>query len=239
MLLVGEELEYSVHYSFFNIGTIRLKILSRNVSNGKVTYNAIAYMDSNPALSWLVELHARFYSTFDKDIFSYEWIGEDSTSRTVNYQLLRFNYDSMKLYFERGKKRKTQYHAYERDTVRILSKCQDGLSLFYYARGYLHQKADVTIPTCITAEERKTIIHFLNEREKVKIDSVQYPIDCKHFIGVADFTGIFGLTGEFEGWFSNDDAAVPITARLKVLLGSIRVELRRWNRFGWVPPRWR
>lgn len=238
MLMVGEELEYSVHYSFFNIGTIRLKILNRTINNGRVIYSAAAYMDSNPALSWLVTLHARFFSTFDREIFSYEWIGEDSTSRVVNYQLLRFNYEKKKMYFEKGRKKKNQYTPYERDTIAVSSKCQDGLSLFYYARGYLHQKGDVVIPTCISNQERKTIIHFLGEREKVEIDSVQYPIDCKYFTGTADFTGIFGLTGEFEGWFSNDEAAVPITARLKVLLGSIRVELRRWNRIGWVPPRW-
>jgi hypothetical protein len=55
--------------------------------------------------------------------------------------------------------------------------------------------------------------------------------------GRADFVGVFGLTGSFNGMFSNDIAGIPITARLKVILGSIRVELKRWNRGYWMPPK--
>ncbi len=238
MLQIGEELEYSVHYSFFNIGTIRLKIIDKTKENGKVIYSASAFMDSNPALSWLVNLHVRFFSKFDREIFSYEWIGEDSTTRDISYQILRFKYDTNTMFYESGKKRGSKTYILTKDTVTVSQKCQDGLSLFYYARAYLHQQQQVTVPTCIENKERRTLINFLNERTKVKIDSVDYPIDCKRFEGTADFTGIFGLTGGFEGWFSNDEAAVPITARLKVILGSVYVELRRWNRNNWMPPRW-
>jgi hypothetical protein len=45
------------------------------------------------------------------------------------------------------------------------------------------------------------------------------------------------LTGDFEGWFSNDEARVPILAKMKVILGSITIELMRWKRAGWTPPR--
>jgi hypothetical protein len=34
MLQVGEELEYSVHYSFFNIGTIHFKVTNKEEQNG-------------------------------------------------------------------------------------------------------------------------------------------------------------------------------------------------------------
>jgi hypothetical protein len=57
------------------------------------------------------------------------------------------------------------------------------------------------------------------------------------FDGKLDFTGIFGLSGEFEGWFSNDEARVPILAKMKVLIGSVTIELMSWKRKGWAPPR--
>ena len=79
MLQVGEELEYSVHYAFFNIGTIRFKVTNKEERNGRTVYHAYAFMDSNPSLSWLVDLHVRFYSEIDQDAFSYGWISEDST----------------------------------------------------------------------------------------------------------------------------------------------------------------
>jgi hypothetical protein len=62
-------------------------------------------------------------------------------------------------------------------------------------------------------------------------------VDVVHFEGRADFEGIFGMTGDFEGWFSNDEARVPILAKMKVIIGNIRIELTKWNREGWKPPK--
>jgi hypothetical protein len=77
----------------------------------------------------------------------------------------------------------------------------------------------------------------MDKKTSCEIDAVEYPIDTIEFDGRAEFVGIFGLTGGFSGWFSNDEAAIPIVAKMKVILGSVRVELKRWNRPGWVPPR--
>jgi hypothetical protein len=66
---------------------------------------------------------------------------------------------------------------------------------------------------------------------------VEYPVDVVKFEGVAEFKGIFGLTGEFTGWFSNDDARVPIKANMEVIIGSVTIELMQWKRAGWLPPR--
>jgi hypothetical protein len=71
----------------------------------------------------------------------------------------------------------------------------------------------------------------------VEIDAVDYPIDVVGFEGNAEFVGIFGLTGGFDGWFSNDEARVPIVAHMKVILGSVTLELMSWKRPGWTPPR--
>jgi hypothetical protein len=54
--------------------------------------------------------------------------------------------------------------------------------------------------------------------------------------GNTSAVGVFGMTGEFTGWFSDDEAAVPIKGELKVLLGTVTVELIGWKRSGWSPP---
>ena len=54
-----------------------------------------------------------------------------------------------------------------------------------------------------------------------------------------DFISIFGLTGYFEGWFSNDEASIPIVAKMKVLIGNITLELKSWKREGWIPPKYK
>jgi hypothetical protein len=237
MLQVGEELEYSVHYSFFNIGTIRFKVTDKEERNGRTVYRAYAFMDSNPSLSWLKDLHVKFYSEIDQDAFSYGWVSEDSTSKKVTYRKMRFDYENKKMYFEWGEKLSSgEQKKGGDDTITTTSGCQDGLSLFYYARQHALESRKNRIPTFIDTNEVMTNINFGIENLSEEIDAVDYPVDVVKLDGRAEFVGVFGLTGEFEGVFSNDNAGIPITARLKVMLGSVRVELRKWKRGNWVPP---
>ena len=236
MLQVGEELEYSVHYALFNIGKIVFKITGKEERNGRTIYHASAFMDSNPSLDWLLELHVRFHSEIDQDAFSYGWLSEDSTDKKITYRRMTFDYEKNNMYFEWGEK----LNSGERmrngiDTISITQQCQDGLSLFYYARQHALEKRNKNIPTFIDTNEVTTRIYFGVENTEEEIDAVDYPIDVVKLTGRAEFVGIFGLTGAFEGVFSNDKAGIPITARLKVILGSVRVELRKWKREGWVP----
>ena len=55
--------------------------------------------------------------------------------------------------------------------------------------------------------------------------------------GQARWTGLYGLSGNFEGWFSNDEARVPIKAKMSVYIGSVVIELKSWKRPDWKPPK--
>jgi hypothetical protein len=237
MLQVGEELEYSVQYSFFNIGTIHFKVTHKEERNGRVIYHAYAIMDSNPSLSWLVDLHVRFYSEMDQDAFTYQWLSEDSTSKKTSYRKMHFDYETHKMHYEWGEKLRTgKYKKSGERTISISNNCQDGLSLFYYAREHAWEKKQTKNPTFVDTNEVTTKINFGIEHLEEDIDAVHYPVDVMKLDGHADFVGVFGLTGGFEGVFSNDVAGIPITARMKVILGSIKVELKNWKRDNWIPP---
>jgi len=237
MLQVGEELEYSVHYSFFNIGTIHFKVTDKEERNGRVIYRACTIIDSNPSLSWLVDLHIRFYSEIDQDAFTYRWLSEDSTSKKVTYRKMRFDYETHKMYFEWGEKLRTnEYKKTDGRIINITNNCQDGLSLFYYAREHAIEKMQTKISTFVDTNEVIANINFGVEHLEENIDAVDYPVDVIKLEGRADFVGVFGLTGGFEGVFTNDAASIPITARMKVILGSVKVELKSWKRvIGYLP----
>lgn len=239
MLQVGEELEYKVSYSFFTIGTIRIQVKDKEQRNGRMVYKANAIIDSNPSLDWLVELHIRFATEMDEDVFSYSWVGDDSSKKEVNFRRFNFDYDQNRLLYEKGKKLSTGERKVESaDTVKVIEKCQDGFSLFFYAREHALEKTQVNIPTFIENKQVSTFIDFLKERTDMDIDAVDYPVDVIKFEGKADYVGVFGMTGGFRGWFSNDDARIPIVARMNVILGSIKIQLMKWNRPGWQPPKY-
>jgi hypothetical protein len=238
MLEVGEELEYKVSYSFFNIGTIRTQVLSKEQRNGRTIYKTRALIDSNPSLSWLVSLHIQFYSEMDGGVYSHFWVEDDSSKTEVNFKRFRFDYDNKKAYLEIGKKLPSGERRVDSTaTIPITDECQDGLSLYFYAREHVHEKSQVRVPTLIENKQVYTYINFMNRHEDADIDAVDYPVDVVAFDGKADYVGIFGLTGGFRGWFSNDQAQIPILARMNVILGSIKIQLQKWNRPGWQPPK--
>jgi hypothetical protein len=113
---------------------------------------------------------------------------------------------------------------------------QDGLSILFYARMNFGEQRTVTVPCFVNEKEEKTVINFFNESEPVSIDAVDYEIDCRRLNGRTDFVSIYGLTGDFEGWFSNDSFSVPILAKMNVIIGSIDLELIKWNEKLWNPP---
>ena len=239
MLEVGEELEYKVSYSFFNIGTIRTQVVSKEEKNGRTVYRTRALIDSNPSLGWLVNLHVQFYSEMDGGVYSYFWLADDSSKKEVNFRSFRFDYENKRAYYERGRRLSANERNVEsRDTIAITDQCQDGLSLFFYAREHVREKSQMRIPTLIDNKQVNTFINFMNKREDSDIDAVDYPVDVVAFDGKADYVGIFGLTGGFRGWFSNDEAQIPIVARMNVILGSVKIELQKWNRPGWQPPKY-
>ncbi len=239
MLEVGEELEYSVRYSFFDIGTIRFRVISKELRGDRPVYRALVEMQSNPGLRWLLNLNIKFFGLMDTLIYSHTWMSEDSTSDKVMFRSMVFDYSANQMYYTKGERLPKGVTRVERnDTVAITGPSQDGMSLFFFAREYVLSTWSLEVPTYMDTEEASTKIRFTGQRKSVKIDAVKYPVETVYFDGKADFVGVFGVTGEYEGWFSNDAARIPILARMKVLLGSVEIQLTKWKRSNWSPPRY-
>jgi hypothetical protein len=124
------------------------------------------------------------------------------------------------------------------DTLKLdFDKFQDGTSLFYYARANIHKEKSVRVPTVVLGKPGYTLFYFSPSKSTEKSDAIPNPVATILLEGKAEFEGVYGLTGDFKGWFTDDDAAIPIRAKLKVILGSVNVELKEWRRPGWAPPR--
>ncbi len=239
MLQVGEELEYKVSYAFFNLGTIRIQVLEQREHRGKPVFHAKAYIDSNPALDWLVDLHVLFESVVDRNIYSHVFLSVDSSEKEIVSRQIQFDYEADRATIDLVKQQKNKpIQRIRSDTITVTTPIQDGLSLFFYAREHVLEKKKVYVPTIIDDAEVKTFINFMGKRTRSEIDAIEYPVDVLEFDGKAEYVGIFGMTGGFRGWFSNDSARIPIEARMNVILGSIHIELMRWKRSNWKPPRY-
>jgi len=233
ILSEGEELVYNVRYGFFNLGSVRIRTLQRQVSASTVAYYCKALIDSYPKVPF-VDLHATYESTMDSTVFSRFFVGRTKQDDWWSYSRYIYDPAHKRAILETGKK---DTLIDKRDTVRVDGVYQDGLSLFFFARDRLYAAKQIDIPAIVTEKKVITHINFDGRKDAVEIDAVDYPVDVVGFEGSADFVGIFGLTGDFSGWFSNDEARIPILAKMKVIIGSVTIELMQWKRPGWNPPR--
>jgi len=124
------------------------------------------------------------------------------------------------------------------DTLVEVPRYVEGPALFFFTRWKSVSRAVFHVPTLVDGNIAETRLDFRRKKERVEISAWADPIRTRKYEGFAAWKGATsaGLSGEFTGWISDDDAAVPLRAEMKVLLGSIIIELERWQRKGWVPP---
>jgi hypothetical protein len=234
-LVVGEEITYVVKYLLLKFGEIKLKVTGKKLVNGKTVYNTIAYIDSYSGIPF-VDLHQIYESKLNNAYFSDFFRGIVKGKEYASYTEYTFDYPKKKVKVKKGK-----VHPYQlwNDTVGVAeTEFQDGLSIFYYARMNLGRKYSVKVPCIVNEKKVFTNINFYDNTYKINFDGTNYPVACLRLDGSTDFVSVFGLTGYFEGWFSKDAASIPIVAKLNVIIGQISVELVKWKRPGWNPPRY-
>ncbi len=232
---LGEELQYNVSYSIFDIGLVKMQVLDTVTKNGVKLFKVKAYLDSYSGLPF-VDLHQVFYSEMSARAFSHLFVTHNTAKpEKMSYVKYTFDYSKGKMSYEFGTEppRVIAKTGEEKVTEEQL----DGLSLFYYARKNFQQQKKYSAPVMVNEKSYKTHFNFMNKIGSQEIDAVNYPVEIIEFDGTSDFTGVFGLTGYFQGYFSNDDAGVPIVAKMKVILGSVHIELIKWTRPGWIPPK--
>lgn len=232
---VGEELIYNVSYAFFDLGSVKIQVLDTMTKAGVKVYKAKAYIDSYSGVPF-VNLHYVFYSEISPNFYTLLFTSHNTANPDkVDFLQYVFDYPRNEVRYKLGINPKNE--VVKEGAVPITEYQQDGLSLFFFARNNVREKKKIKTPVFLNEKSSSTDFNFMNKIVSQEIDAVDYPIETVEFDGNANFTGIFGMTGYFRGFFSNDEAAVPIVAKMKVLLGSIHIELIKWNRSGWVPPK--
>ncbi len=227
----GEEFVYEVSWTWFKLGTIRVQTLA----GGK----AEAHIDTYPNVPF-VDLHSIHYTTMDSLFYSHASLSmekEDSVWKGLDYA---YDLPEKQLVVET-----IQMHSPNdapttrvvKDTLHLPSReFLDGLSIAYFPRRFVHTDTTLTVPTVLYGKLGKTSFEFHRKATTQSIDALENPVRVVEIDGNTSAVGIYGMTGDFTGWFSDDSAAVPIKGKLKVLIGSVTVELVNWHRKGWSPP---
>jgi len=227
----GEELTYEVSWAFVDLGTVRL--LTRD------DYTATAYIDSYEGVP-VVDLHAVFITTMDslfRSRHSRSMELEGGVWEGLDY---RYDHQQGKVYIDRVTMKDPHGETLSRapsDTMDLPGlDFVDGLSIAMFPRRFIHTNSRVDVPTILYGKMGTTSFDFTVIGVEDKLDAVDHPVRMHEVSGATSVVGIFGMTGGFTGWFSDDSAAVPLRGKLKVLIGNVELQLVRWKKDGWSPP---
>lgn len=231
----GERLQYRVKWLFFRIGTIVVE--TDSIPGSPLFVKATITLDSNPNF-FLISIHNRYEAIVNSTpvrserLRSIERSGNDTLLTT--YQFV----DSLEqiIMEQRILPADTVIKAGVLDSI---DRFFDGSSLFFLARTLLHSGSQESVPTMVDFDLFRTDIIFSNRVVPRSISTFHEEIETRELYGRANFEGktFAGFSGGFKGWFSNDEAAVPIQAEMNITLGSVDIELEQWSRAGWQPPR--
>ena len=238
-LFPGEDLLYEVSYLGLKLGTVRIHTVRTDIAEQGTHHHVMAMIDTYEGIPF-VDLHAIDSSMMDTAFYSKEFRAMEKKNDKWVKEVAHYERDSGRILIRRTS------HAHPRamesgevylDTLRITGDIHDGLSLFFFARANIRRQGNISIPTVAYGKVGTTHFRFGSERstEEIKAEPDKQ-IRVIKLEGNAEFSGLYGMTGDFKGWFSDDAAAVPIKAELGVFLGNVKLELVGWKRAGWVPP---
>jgi hypothetical protein len=238
MLAEGEVLLYEVSWSHIKIGTIRLQLLPHSIKNNSIRYQAKATIDSYNLP--FIKLHFIAYAEMDSlcnstGSWSFEKKDDQWEKMLYEYQVEQHRILATKNLQDDVEQQSSS--SLQSDTLFVQQfPVLDGISMVYFARLLTRRSMSVSMPAVAMGKVGSVEFYKERKRTSVEIDALEQPVRVVKLSGMLHVEGIMGLKGDFVGWFSDDEAAVPIVATLKVVLGSVRIELKQWKRNSWQPP---
>lgn len=232
-----EDMTFEASYLFFKIGSVRFEVIGKSVYDSLPAYKVRAFIDSYSGIPF-VNLHAVFdaYADANTHYCLFSSNSQKDGDKWI-YTGYHFNYPAKKFEWEQSENGKLL----RKIELPLDKNYTDGVTFFYYLRGVCRgaagKKTDLNIPIIVDTVMSSVNMTINEKREPCEVTAFDYPLDSYKMSGHINFTGFFGVSGDFTGWMSTDSAEVPLRGDVSVFIGSIVVRLKEIHRAGWTPIR--
>lgn len=216
----GEYLKFVLHYGIIDAGEAELTVSKTTKKYmGRDAYHVVGTGRTLGAFNWFFKVRDRYETFLDvKGIFPWQFIRDIKEGGYEKRQEYAFYQHKAAVKTDKG------------NTYKIPPFSQDMLSSFYYARTLDLQNAQVgqifSIPTFVDDEEFDLKVKFLG-REDVKIRAGTFR--CLKFVPVVQEGRIFKEEEDMIVWITDDKNKVLVLAQAKVLVGSIKMQLVKYD----------
>lgn len=235
LISVGEQLEYDVKYLGIKIAHITITTEKIELYEGKPVIKTKADVYTYDHIPYF-KVRTNMTSRFSKsDMTSYEYERNYMMKNGKwEYQKIEFNYDNPGIWNRKWVDNKlmqsSKYKMSKGSTI------HDAIAIFFYSRFSAAPNKHFNFNAYLDDDPFKININYKNIESK-SIDAVDYPVRTLFLTGNANWQGGYGLSGNFEGWMTDDAAKIPILGKVDFIIGKISIELVKWKRAGWNPPR--
>lgn len=213
----GEKLTYRMHYGAMDAGeaTIELKETNKTI-NGRRLLHAVGKGKTINSFDWFFKVRDRYESYIDNQgVFPWIFI------RRVYEGGFEINQDYT--FYQHKKKANLGDKK-----VGVPANVQDMISAFYYARTLNYdnaKKGDEFEITCLVDGEVWPLKIKYKGRETVKLRNGKYK--ALKFVPVIQEGRIWKSEEDLTVWISDDANKIPLMAKTKILVGSIKMELTK------------
>ena len=211
----GEKLTYNLHYGAIDAGTATLEVKKTDKKiNGRELLHVVGRGKSINTFDWFFKVRDRYESYVDKEGM-FPWI----FIRRVYEGGIEINQDYT--FYQHKKKVNTG-----KAKVDAPANVQDMLSSFYYARTIDFSKAKIGDEfeiDCIVDGENWPLKIKYKGKEEVKIRKGKFK--CLKFVPVIQEGRIWKSEDDLTVWITDDKNKIPLLAKTKILVGSIKMEL--------------
>ncbi len=237
VMQVDEDMTFEASYLFFKVGSVRFLVVGKTMYDSLPAYHLRAYIDSYSGMPF-VNFHA-VYDTY-ADARNLRCIFNSKSQKDGGswvYTTTSCDIDRKNVEWEQSKDGKLL----KRIDMPCNTSYTNGVSFIYYLREACWnsggRQSSLEIPI-IDDTVRSEVGLTINEKEEpCDVAAFDFPLNSQRLSGRIDFVGTFGVTGDFVGWMAADSSCLPLRAKVKVILGSVVVQLKEIKRDNWIPPK--
>ncbi|MDI6400669.1 hypothetical protein QLX67_01590 [Balneolaceae bacterium ANBcel3] len=223
---IRERFTFDVRYGLLNLGRVYVYIQSDTLYNETPAIHVVTEMVANRRLPLMSNRVVHYHSllAFEDSIPYGLKFWQNSLHRNLEERYV-YEFD-----YEAGHVLSLEEGALL-DTLELHEKADAGPAIFYYARLFAGTDQETRYPVYIDNQASEVFMTFSSETESY--DSPAFPgeeIMAYTMDGFADFDGPFGFSGDFQAVFKSDEFRIPLEARVRIFLGSVRVRLIEYER---------
>jgi thioredoxin-related protein len=217
---LGEKLEYKLHYGLVNAGIAKLEVKQdlKN-ANGRDIIHIVGDGYSTGSFDWFFKVRDRYETYIDKDALV-PWlfvrrVREGGYKLDQNY---KFNQYVKKVDNGKG------------DIFDIKDNTHDMVSAFYAARNLDFSNAkvnDVFSVNSFVDDENFTIKIRYVGKEVLETDLGKF--NCLKFRPLVQRGRVFKNEEDLNVWITDDKNHIPLRAQAKILVGSIKMDLIKYE----------